>query len=71
MNTRVPGILSLWYIYKLDDSGYEVWCRSFLKHLLEEDESYDKTGKNASWGKENRTVIAWIMNSFHRSLYTL
>ncbi|KAF3772741.1 hypothetical protein EJ110_NYTH57106 [Nymphaea thermarum] len=56
---------------KLDGHNYELWSRSFMlsvkghqkKHIIEEDEPINKTGKYITWEEDDSMVMSWMMNS--------
>ncbi|KAF3783210.1 hypothetical protein EJ110_NYTH32574 [Nymphaea thermarum] len=56
---------------KLDGSNYEIWSRVFMmsvighqkEHVIEENETVEKSGKYVSWKGDNNIVMSWIMNS--------
>ncbi|KAF3780822.1 hypothetical protein EJ110_NYTH38328 [Nymphaea thermarum] len=56
---------------KLDGHNYELWSRSFMlsvkghrkRHIIEEDEPTNKSGKYLTWEEDDIMVMSWIMNS--------
>ncbi|KAF3781664.1 hypothetical protein EJ110_NYTH36296 [Nymphaea thermarum] len=56
---------------KLDGHNYELWSRSFMlsvkghrkRHIIEEDEPTNKSGKYLTWEEDDSMVMSWIMNS--------
>ncbi|KAF3778361.1 hypothetical protein EJ110_NYTH32764 [Nymphaea thermarum] len=69
---KVSGnLLSFGSTVKLDGSNYEIWRRVFMmsvkghrkKHVIEEEEPLNKTGKYSTWEEDNNIVMSWIMNS--------
>ncbi|KAF3776077.1 hypothetical protein EJ110_NYTH49167 [Nymphaea thermarum] len=56
---------------KLDGHNYELWSRSFMlsvkghrkKHIIEEDEPINKTGKYITLEEDDSMVMSWMMNS--------